>query len=235
MATALDAPRLAPPPPAAEAGADARRYLLLLRFAILNLTGLALLLAAWAQGWVGAVLAADTTGIVALIGCAFALGLGLCGRRIAGVSRELNELASPRPDPRSRAGAYLAAVRGLDPQARANVAGALRLKLAHRGGLVRLFANSLVLLGLIGTVVGFVLALAGVSAEGARDVEAVGPMVAGLVAGMSVALHTTLVGSVLSLWLTLNHRLLETGLVHLFTALVERGERAGAGGGPGHA
>jgi SAM-dependent methyltransferase len=74
---------------------------------------------------------------------------------------------------------------------------------------IRHIANSLVFLGLIGTVIGFIIALSGVRPEVASDVSAIGPMVSTLISGMSVALHTTLVGSLLHLWLMVNVRLLE--------------------------
>jgi hypothetical protein len=50
-------------------------------------------------------------------------------------------------------------------------------------------------------------------------------MVSTLISGMSVALHTTLVGSLLHLWLMVDVRLLEGGSVKLLTATVEAGER----------
>jgi hypothetical protein len=50
-------------------------------------------------------------------------------------------------------------------------------------------------------------------------------MVSTLISGMSVALYTTLVGSLLNVWLMVNVRLLEGGTVKLLTATVELGER----------
>ena len=41
---------------------------------------------------------------------------------------------------------------------------------------------------------------------------------------MSVALYTTLVGAVLSLWLTINYHILSSGAVRLATDLVALGE-----------
>lgn len=59
--------------------------------------------------------------------------------------------------------------------------------------------------------------------------ENVSGMVATLISGMSIALHTTLVGAVLYVWLTLNYRILVSGTVDLIAATVELGERrAGA-------
>lgn len=69
-------------------------------------------------------------------------------------------------------------------------------------------ANSLVLLGLIGTVVGFVIAFSGVNPEGAAEIESVGPMVSALISGMGVAMYTTLIGAIGYVWLTLTAHLL---------------------------
>jgi hypothetical protein len=42
---------------------------------------------------------------------------------------------------------------------------------------------------------------------------------------MSVAMYTTLAGSVLYVWLSVNHRILANGSVNLITAIIEFGER----------
>jgi biopolymer transport protein ExbB/TolQ len=92
-------------------------------------------------------------------------------------------------------------------------------------GSIRHIGNSLVFLGLLGTVIGFIMALSGVDAQAAGDVESIAPMVTTLIDGMSVALYTTLVGAVLNIWLMVNYRLLEGGTVTLLTTIVELGER----------
>jgi hypothetical protein len=201
--------------------AAAQRYLLLMRFAVLNLVALALLGAAWLKGWVGFVMQADTTQLVLIIAVVFAYGLVSC----AHTSIEINQVRDPRRYPGSRVACYLESIRGRDGHARALCASALKLKLASRIASIRHLANSLVLLGLIGTVIGFIIALSGVDAEAAADVSSIGPMVTVLISGMSVALHTTLVGAVLNIWLMINYRLLEGGTVTLVTAIVELGER----------
>jgi MotA/TolQ/ExbB proton channel family len=207
-----------------EGDAASHRYLLLLRFAVLNLVATALLGAAWIKGWVPIVLAGDTTRLVLVIGAVFLFGLFSCARKIWQTSVEINQLKERRPGGATRIDRYLASVRGRDGHTRALAASALKLKLAARIASVRHLANSLVFLGLIGTVVGFIMALSGVNAETAGDVEAIGPMVSTLISGMSVALYTTLVGAVLNIWLMSNYRLLEGGTVTLVTAIVEEGE-----------
>lgn len=199
-------------------------YLLLLRFALLNILGAALLGAAWLNGLLTPVFSADSTGLVILIAVTFLAGLALCGRRILQTSIELNAVRNEQPRQGSRVRAHLDRALATDAQGRANLAAALKLKLATRIAPVRHIANSLVLLGLIGTVLGFIIALSGVDPDLAADIGAVGPMVSTLIEGMAVALYTTLAGSVLSVWLMINYRLLESGVVHLLTQVVERGE-----------
>ena len=101
---------------------------------------------------------------------------------------------------------------------------ALRLRLTNRIVIVRHVANTLVFLGLIGTVIGFIIALSGVDPARAADVKSIAPMVSTMIEGMSTALFTTLVGGVLNLWLMVNYRLLYGGTIKLVTALIDFGE-----------
>lgn len=203
----------------------AHRYLLVLRFILANTIALALIGAATGQGWVGAILAADQGGLCRAIVAVFVVGLVWSGQRAVQLSRGLNELERFARVPGAPGPAYLDAVAGRAADSRAILASSLRLKLASRIAPIRHLANSLVLLGLIGTVVGFIIALSGVRPEVVSDVGAIGPMVSTLIGGMSVALYTTLVGSLLNVWLMVNVRLLEGGTVKLLTATVELGER----------
>lgn len=203
---------------------DKHRYVLLMRFTLFNLFGFSLLAAAWLHGLVDLVLVSDRTNLSVVIAVIFFAGLGLCSRKIWQTSRDLNQVRSFDPDVPSRAADYLALLHGRRESGRTILASTLRLKLSSRIGAVRHFANSLVILGLIGTVIGFIIALSGVDPENASDIKAVAPMISTLVDGMSTALYTTLVGSILNVWLMTNYHLLATGTVKLITALIEFGE-----------
>ena len=209
----------------AEPAADNYAYLLVLRFALVNLVAFALLGAAWMHGLVGLVVRGDGSYLSVAMFAMFLVGLGICGWRVVQTSRELNEVRQPDPTRPSRAQAYLEAIRGRGGDSRSLLASALRLKLTARLGAVRQIANALVLIGLIGTVVGFIVVLSGVDPAQASDVSAVGPMISNLVAGMGIALYTTLVGAVLNIWLSANCHILSSGLVKLITGIVELGER----------
>jgi hypothetical protein len=208
-----------------ESDAAGWRYLLLLRFVVINLIATALLCAAWLKGWIGMIMAGDSTHQVLLIAAVFVYGLVRCGGMIFITSVELNQIRELPSGGSSRLRKYLESIQGHDAQSRAISASALRMKLMSRIGSIRHIGNSLVFLGLLGTVIGFIMALSGVDAQAAGDVDAIRPMVTTLIDGMSVALYTTLVGAVLNIWLMVNYRLLESGTVTLLTAIVDRGER----------
>ena len=213
----------------AETTVDPHSYRLVLRCALLNAAALALTAAAWAEGLVERAFAADQTRFVAVIVLVFAVGLALALGRVFWTSRQINLARRFDPATPSRAAAYAARAAGKDAQSRQILAQALRLELSQDITLVRHLGSSLVFLGLIGTVIGFIVALSGVDPGMAGETENVGPMVSALISGMSTALVTTLVGSVLNIWLMANYQLLATGTVRLINAVVELGERrAGA-------
>ncbi len=202
---------------------DPRRHLLVLRFVLVNLVASGFLGVAYINGFVHMVIAADLTRLSIAIFAVFVSGLGVCGYKIAQVSRELNAAWDRNPPATSLAAQYAKKLRDTAENGRTILAGALRLTLSHRISVVRHTANSLVLLGLIGTVIGFIIALSGIDPQKASEFESISPMVSTLIQGMSTALYTTLVGAVFSLWLMINYHMLATGTVRLITTIQERG------------
>ena len=196
------------------------KYLLLMRFGLINIVAFALLGAAWAQGLVAKVINSDITNMVILITVVFIVGLILSGYRVWKVSKQLNAAYDFDPKNRSRAGDFLNKAKGKDAATRANLAQALRLKLFSRIIHIRYIASSLTILGLIGTVLGFIIALSGVDPDVASNPSAISPMVTQLIEGMSVALYTTLVGSILSVWLGLIYQMLATGTSNLVSKII---------------
>lgn len=201
------------------------RYLLIVRFALFNLVVLSALFASYLEGWLDG-LTNDVATIVMCLGifAVFFYGFVVCAYRIWRTSIELNELKTGTPGPGTRAASYLRDIERHDGESRMIKTQLVRLKLSNRIAVVRHTANTLVFLGLVGTVIGFIVALSGVDAKSIGSAESVGPMVANLIQGMSIALYTTLVGSVLYLWLIVNHRMLASGTLNLMNAIVELGE-----------
>lgn len=216
-----------PPPSTTESTTTAHdpfRFVLVLRFTLLNLIAFALLGVAHSQGLIERVIDADRTWLSLVIFIVFLFGLALCAVKVFQTSRDLNSARRLNPGTSDRLHYLKPLCAPAEPESRTILSGALRLKLSHRIAIVRHIANSLVLLGLIGTVLGFIIALSGVDPENAADLSNVAPMVSTLIAGMSTALYTTLVGAVLNMWLMANHQLLATGTVKLITTLLEATE-----------
>ena len=205
------------------------RYLLIVRFALINTVAVGLLAGAYLQGWLDVVISAYLVELSVVIFLVFLYGLVLCGAKVWRHSVELNDIKAGTPDPQSRAGRYLSRTGNVSPESRYIQADVLRLKLTDHIVVVRNVANSLVLLGLIGTVIGFIIALSGVDPEAATQVENVAAMVSTLINGMSVALNTTLVGALLYVWLIVNYGILTSGTIDLIAAIIDMGEARAAG------
>jgi hypothetical protein len=180
------------------------------------------------QGWLDGLLGAYLKELSGLIFLVFLYGIVLCGMKIWRHSVELNDIKAGMPDSGSQTGRYLKNAQGAKAESRSILADALRLKLTDRIVGIRHIANSLVFLGLIGTVIGFIIALSGVDGEAAGQVEKITGMVTTLINGMSVAMYTTLVGAVFYVWLNICYRILVSGTVDLIAITIELGE-SGAG------
>lgn len=205
------------------------RYLLVLRFTLVNLVAVGMLGAIYLQGWIDGALLGYTLWLSLGIFGVFLCGMILCSAKIWRVSRELNDVKAGTAEPASTANRYIETIQGRAAESRSISANLLRLKLSNYIAIVQHIANTLVFLGLVGTVIGFIVALSGVDPEATTSVDKVAPMVTTLIHGMSIALYTTLFGAVLHVWLMMNHRILASGTVHLFNAIVELGEdRVGA-------
>lgn len=197
------------------------RYLLVAHFLLVNVVALGFVGAAYLQGWLDPIINAPLLELTGVICAVFAYGAALAAWKVWQTGRQTVEVEDGRPSAGSPAAAYMAALAAGDDREADRAAQILRLTLSNRIVVVRHIANALVLLGLIGTVIGFIIALSGVDPTAASDANKVGAMVATLISGMSVALNTTLVGSILYVWLIVNHRILATGTVRLLTAALQ--------------
>jgi MotA/TolQ/ExbB proton channel family len=73
---------------------------------------------------------------------------------------------------------------------------------------VQWVATHVVRIGLLGTVIGLIVAFAAARDGGSADAEQVKSMIASVVDGMYVSLYATLLGIAVNLWLKINLRLL---------------------------
>jgi hypothetical protein len=199
------------------------QHLHLTRFLLFNALATAMAIASYLQGWLDGVFQAYLSELSGLILLVFLYGLAHCAVNIWRHGRDLAAIHAGRPDPNSLPGAYVVKSKRRGDRQGQRVE-ALRLRLTDRIVVVRHVADSLIFLGLIGTVIGFILALSGIDPEAAGKVENVSAMVATLINGMSVALYTTLVGAVFYIWLIINYRVLVTCTVALISTCLDLGE-----------
>lgn len=174
------------------------------RFILFNIACFGLLGWAWFAGWPQMVLENDSSHITWAIGALFAMGWCWCACRVAEFTHHLNQLAAGR-------GYWLERWRGAKagPQRTAGLRESIQISLANKIAPVRQMANVLVILGLIGTVVGFIMATQALDMGAVGDTQAAAAMLGDLMAGMGVALYTTLCGAVASVWLMTCYRILQ--------------------------
>lgn len=167
------------------------RNLLILRFAILQavtLAGIGVL--AW-QGYVAPLFLKDTSFISYGIAGLFALTWGWTLREVLSTSSALNE------DKSVGRRATIEHERDKDIGKCAWLSDA---------------PTWMVSLGLLGTVVGFLMALSSIDQDALATASGSQASVASFMGGMAVAINTTIVGAVCGLWTEVNVRLLKTAL-----------------------
>ncbi|MBF96390.1 MAG: hypothetical protein CMJ13_04105 [Pelagibacterales bacterium] len=142
------------------------------------------------------------------------------------ISKELNHAYSKQTSAKSLLNDFLKKAEKLDASSRANLVSSVKINISVKINNIKFIANILVILGLIGTVIGFIIALSGVDGSVSSNPEEVGNMVASLVKGMSVALYTTLAGSILSVWLNICYQILINGANRLTSRIIEVGEQS---------
>ena len=201
------------------------KYLLILRYSLINIVGLVFLFVLITQGYVSKAIKADITNMVIVILTLFSVGFILAAYRTFWLSRELNNSYLKVLPPNSIAKDFLQNSKKLDASSRNNLAASLRIKLSSKINYIKFMANTLVILGLIGTVIGFIIALSGVDGSVSSNPEEVSKMVSTLIQGMSVALYTTLVGSICSVWLNICYQIMSTGANNLLSKIIELGEK----------
>ena len=200
------------------------KFLLVLRFSLINILGIIFLIVTYTQGYIAKAIDADITNVILLIFVLFLLGLIISGIRTFWISKQLNYATEKSKELNSITNHYLQNIKNLDASARSNLASSLRIKLANKINLVKFIANTLVILGLIGTVIGFIIALSGVDGSVSSDPEEISKMITTLIQGMSVALYTTLAGSICSVWLNICYHILSSGANKLLAKIIEIGE-----------
>lgn len=207
----------------------------------------------WDQGLIAIVLAYDRSRISLGIMIIFVLATGHAAYRVFCLSRELDaalaiaDLLERRPHAplslRERRVPVLDG-RALPPCLLASHAAALLLRHAQasapaeQGSLLAVLerrvkgaheigwmvADLMLKLGLLGTVVGFILMLGSVTAIETADLDSVQGMLTGMSSGMRVALFTTLSGLVAGMLLAVQYHLVDRGADEVLASIAEISE-----------
>ena len=106
------------------------KYLLILRYSLINLVGLTFLFVLITQGYLSKAIKADITNMVLVIIVVFSIGFILATFRTLWVSKELNNAMKKKLPALSLASEYISNTKKLDASSRNNLAISLRLKLA---------------------------------------------------------------------------------------------------------
>ena len=193
-------------------------YLLFYKWLTFNVLGFFLFFLAYFQGYVDLVLQNDVSNISFLILGIFLISLILGGWKVFSTSKEINMVKEGRGT-----GRYHEFKTNIEQskERRHNAwAEALKLKLFSKILFLKFLASLPVVLGLIGTVVGFILMTSGIG-DGVTGAEAARALVTSLVIGMGTALYTTLVGAIFSVWLLANYAFLQIGVIQLIAYILE--------------
>ena len=204
---------------------------LLYKSLIINSFAGLLVYVSWLQGWLLLVFESDASYLSLVMAALFVIFWIVSAYHIVVINREIVRFETRQPE--GIAYEYFNKIRaksikldgGLVDQFM--LAGALRVRLMMPIHILHYVANMLILLGLIGTVVGFVIAVAGLgdSLAGGENLQRVQGVLGQIVTGMGVALFTTLVGAILGgLWLQLHYQILERAIAGLVVDVVEHAD-----------
>ena len=197
------------------------KYLLFYQWLCVNALGLSFLVVAFFNGWISLVISADVTYLVFVIFAVFLIGLGICGYKVWQTSRELNFISSGNLQSSHRWQNYVSLRKSHKHSDPTSLIEALNLRQFSKISFIKYISNLLVIMGLVGTVIGFIIALSGINPNLAGDISNISPMVGLMIQGMSTALYTTLVGAIFSAWTSLNYHILASGTSKLVVYILE--------------
>ena len=186
------------------------------RWVAVNVFCLALTTSAFLMGWLQLIFAKDITYISYGIAAVFVIALVISGLKAWTISKMFK-------DSEGLADYYKRKLKqkGSNEGIRGDLREAIKNKMMAYIASVSYTGNSLVVTGLIGTVIGLIMAFNDVSPELALDISTLGPMVATLLSGLSVAFVTTLFGAICSLWLKTNHFIMAQAMSYLYAKILE--------------
>lgn len=212
-------------------------YLLFMRWVLVNTFGIVMLWVIWRAGWTSDIIATDSTYVARIIVLLFLSAVTGCTWRLLKTSHELNitreythclkrkqfEVCEDIEVGNSRLASYLESIQGLDASEQRVIADVFRMNMMHKISSVGYNLNRLTMLGLIGTVIGMVLALKGFDPKVITDQTKIIELFRTVPPGLHNAVYATLVGSVAAFWLGYLFEILQNGTTQLVSEIIKAG------------
>ncbi|MBI4120796.1 MAG: MotA/TolQ/ExbB proton channel family protein [Parcubacteria group bacterium] len=217
-------------------------YVMFMRMLALNSLFAAIVFWAYHEGWIGAVVAADTVYISRGIASLGLLGLIMISARIFNVSRELNiareyhwrarqktETAKEAANAwlqstNSRVAEFANEYRRAKAEDKTVLLEQFRIAMTSKLHIFSAIAEWLVVLGLIGTVVGIRIGTGAIDPSAFRDINLVVPLLKEVIGAFYIAFDTTIVGACSALWLDANLKwILRPGMAQFVNEAVKIG------------
>ncbi len=161
------------------------KNLLIYRFVLFNSMMIGLMVWLASKGYLSLVVASDPTGISLGIAALFLLSAGSTAVQAWKITKEKNAHKEGQYTSKNKA------------------------KRGIKLGRILRAADTMALAGLIGTIVGFIIAFATADPASLLNAADVGTGVAQMMKGMGIALYTTLTGAVLGGWTSENYNMLK--------------------------
>ena len=186
---------------------------ILSRLLVVNLLWVALLGAAWNEGWLQYLFTKDITFIshgIAIAAVLVIIQSIAKGWTISNLLHDSRPLKNQYRDRIAKQGAN-----------RSDVREAVKSEMLGYTSFIGYFATTALSIGVLGTVIGLILGFQNVDPAMISNVENAGATVAQVLSGLAVAFHTTLVGGIANLWLRTNHFMLIQGQSRLYANVME--------------
>lgn len=192
-------------------------FLLLSKWLLLNILGSFLFFFLYKNGWVTTIISSDISFITPTILILVAFALLLSGYWAYTVSRELKMV---------RQGEINSVLKKFyENPNKFNFSDgknleSLKLLFSNRIAALRYIAWTLVVMGITGTIIGFIIVLLSIDPSQVANLETLPAALAKVTSGLGVALYTTLAGTVGNLWIMVNYFMLSTATVQLYSYII---------------
>lgn len=189
-----------------------------LKWVVLNIASFVFLFYLYVSGYLSLIVVNDPSGISLSIFIFTIIVTLLYGKSIFHVSKDLNCLIQRKH------GEYVVYIKKLNEfkNRRHNAwVDTIKMDIFNSTIILKFLSGVPVGLGLIGTVLGFIIMMNAIPASGATSATMAAVLISAMAKGLGTALYTTLVGAISSLWLMLNHDILVSMKYNYLSKIIE--------------